>query len=210
MYKNVPSVGVATLLLPLFLEAGPLGFQIGTQFSGLSFNQGAGWFPPDMGLGVGANEIVQMVNGGYEIFNRSGVSLTGAQSDIRLWTGAGVSASLVSGGSSLTDPRVVFDPVSGQYIASQVNFTSGASSNVALIGISKTSDPFTGGWNAVTFTAKPDSPADLRTSQPSALRRTLSFCGYEQLRKQQQWGEHIAVLDSEIRPALGNSHPGEQ
>jgi hypothetical protein len=132
---------------------GSLDFTVGTQFPGLNFFQGAGWRPPDMGLAVGSSEIVQMVNGGYEIFNKSGGSLTGNNSDISLWTNAGVPSAVVSGSNALTDPRAVYDPVSGRFFVSQVNFDPSASSNTALIAVSKTSDPFTGGWNVVTFTA---------------------------------------------------------
>jgi hypothetical protein len=153
MHKRALWVGFVIGFLPVLLKAGPLDFVIGTQFAGLNVTQGAGWVPPDMGMAVGSSEIVQMVNGGYEIFNKSGGSLTGPHSDISLWTGAGVAPSLVRSGTNLSDPRAVYDPVSGRFIVAQINVTSGADSNLALIGISKTSNPFTGGWNALTFTA---------------------------------------------------------
>jgi hypothetical protein len=153
MYKNALRAVVVTGCVPLLLAGGSLDFTIGTNFAGLNIFQGAGWRPPDMGLAVGSSEIVQMVNGGYEIFNKSGGSLTGAKTDISLWTGAGVPSSVVSGTSALTDPRAVYDPVSGRFFVSQVNFDPSATSNTALVGISKTSDPFTGGWNFVSFTA---------------------------------------------------------
>jgi hypothetical protein len=156
MSKSFLRAAVVPLFVPLYLAGASLNFTIGTQFAGLSFFQGAGWVPPDMGLAVGSNEMVQMVNGGYEIFNKLGTSLTGAKSDISLWTGAGVSPSLVSGSNILSDPRAVYDPVSGRFIVAQINVDSSSPSpvnNTALIGISKTSDPFAGGWKAVTFAA---------------------------------------------------------
>jgi hypothetical protein len=142
---------VLSALIPLSLGAGTLDFNIGSSFGGLNFSQGAGWVPPDMGVAVGPTAIVQLVNGGYQSYNKSGGSLTGGQSDISFWINAGISSSLVSGANNLSDPRAVYDPGSGRFFVTEENVTNSASNQV-FIAVSNTSNPLNG-WKAVSFTA---------------------------------------------------------
>jgi hypothetical protein len=145
---------VAAVLMPLLAHAGSIS--IGISFAGLNVGQGAGWVPPDMGFAVGQNQIVQVVNGGYEVFQKTGASLTGPQSDVSLWTNAGIPLAQVTGINNLADPRVLYDPASGRFILSEINATSvngAGNSNMAFIAASKTSDPASGGWNAFGFVA---------------------------------------------------------
>jgi len=144
---------VAAVFMPLLAQASNLS--IGTSFAGLNMTQGAGWVPPDMGFAVGQNQIVEVVNGGYEVFNKSGVSLTGAQSDISLWTNAGISPGQVTGNNNLGDPRVMYDPGSNRFFVSEINTTSAnnaGNSNMAFIAVSKAANP-AAGFNAAGFVA---------------------------------------------------------
>jgi hypothetical protein len=146
---------VAVVFMPLLAQADTIS--IGISFAGLNMTQGAGWVPPDMGFAVGQKQIVEVVNGGYEVFNKAGASLTGPQSDVSLWTSAGIPLAQVTGNNNLSDPRVLYDPVSGRFVVSEINATSAnnaGNSNMAFIAASKTGDPAPGGWNAVGFVAQ--------------------------------------------------------
>jgi hypothetical protein len=142
---------VAVVFMPLLAHADTLS--IGTSFAGLNMT---GWLPPDMGFAVGQNQIVEVVNGGYEVFKKTGASLTGAKSDVSLWTNAGIPSSQITGTNNLGDPRVLYDPVSDRFFVSEINATSengAGNTNMAFVAASQTSNPASG-WNAVGFVAQ--------------------------------------------------------
>jgi len=125
---------------------------IGVNFSGISlqdtFNLGTGAVPPDMGMAVGPNQIVQLINGGYQVYSRTGAAQGATVTDTAFWNNAGISSSITNPG--LSDPRVIYDPVSQRFFASEINVSS--TGNQALIAVSKTSNPLDG-WNSVHFTS---------------------------------------------------------
>jgi hypothetical protein len=140
------------------------GIDIGVNFAGLSFGESCCLVPSDMAMAVGPNQIVQLVNGGYEVFSKSGFSLTGPQSDTNFWLSAGLPVeSFVDDDAFhqrfLSDPRAVYDPGSGRFFVAQINFgtdfnlTDFSSTDApveVLLAISKNSDP-QDGWNALSF-----------------------------------------------------------
>ena len=69
------SLALALALLPLALHAETI---VGTNFSAINVNQtillGEGFIPPDMSVAVGPNYIVQLVNGGYGVYDRTGAN----------------------------------------------------------------------------------------------------------------------------------------
>jgi hypothetical protein len=121
-----------------------------SSFQGYTATQDTcGCVPSDMAMAVGPGQIVQIVNGGYEVFDRSGNSLTGALTDVSFWNNAGISSTITSQG--IFDPRVEYDPVSQRFFATEDTAGSGASNDL-MLAVSKTSNPMDG-WNAVNFTA---------------------------------------------------------
>src|SRR5579872_5505692 len=96
---------------------------VGVNFAAINLNQtfslGTPEIPPDMGMAVGTSDIVQLINGGYQVFDKSNGGAIGSPiTDAAFWNAAGVSTSVTNAG--LSDPRVVYDPVSGHYFASEI------------------------------------------------------------------------------------------
>jgi hypothetical protein len=126
---------------------------VGVNFAAINLNQtfslGTGEIPPDMGMAVGSSDIVQLVNGGYQVFNKStGAAIGSPITDAAFWNAAGISTSVTNAG--LSDPRVVYDPMSGHYFASEINVSS--TGNQLLVAASKGMDP-TSGWTGLSFVA---------------------------------------------------------
>jgi hypothetical protein len=123
---------------------------VGVNFSGINLNQtialGTGAIPPDMGMAVGPGQIVQLVNGGYQVYDKTGAAQGGVITDSTFWNNAGIATSVTSPG--ISDPRVIFDQGSGHFFASQINVSS--TGNQVLLGVSNTSNPLDG-WKAVNF-----------------------------------------------------------
>lgn len=146
------------LLLTACCICGEAETIVGVNFAAINLNQtlglGTGATPPDMGMAVGSNQIVQMVNGAYEVFDKSGNAVANSLvSDKTFWTNAlnavnpGSGSALVSPG--LSDPRVIYDQGSGRFFASEINLSS--TGNQVLLAVSNTSNP-SDGWKAVNFT----------------------------------------------------------
>ncbi len=142
---------------------------MGLNFTGMTLAQlaplnGGNYAPPDTMGAVGNSHIVQFVNGGFRIFDKS--------------TGAGVVSALTPGGApitdtafwsasgatnvnSLSDPRVIFDRSSQRWIAAQIT-TNESVGNRVLVARSNTADP-TAGWISTSFVPTTTNFADFPT-----------------------------------------------
>lgn len=122
-----------------------------TNFPGLTLNDtiafGTGGTPPDTMGAAGTNQFVEFVNGGFAVYDKSGILQT-SMSDVTFWLNAGISSGTMSAG--LTDPRIVYDAASGRWIASEL--TADNTANKVLLGRSDSSDP-AGTWKALSFQA---------------------------------------------------------
>ncbi len=115
------------------------------QFEGLDNNDNAnlsGFIvtPPDPQMAVGPNHVFEMVNIVGRIYTRTG----GSVQSFTLASFFGVPA-----GFRDTDPKILYDALSGRWFASYVSFINRAGPNDEgrlHLAISQTSDP-TGGWN---------------------------------------------------------------
>jgi hypothetical protein len=129
---------------------------VGVNFAGINLNQtiglGTGAIPPDMAMAVGPSQIVQMVNGAYQVYSTTGVAQGSLITDKAFWQNAGISSSVVSAG--LSDPRVVYDPSSGRFFASEI--TTANTGNQILVAVSNSSNPASG-WQAFSFTGNPNN-----------------------------------------------------
>src|SRR5205823_3607247 len=84
----------------------------GIGFPGVSCNCA----PPDTDGDVGATQYVQMVNEGYQVFNKStGASVLGPSSIVSLWAGFGGVCETAGDG----DPIVLYDQLAGRWLISQ-------------------------------------------------------------------------------------------
>jgi hypothetical protein len=121
-------------------------FTIGTNFTGSNRNQ-SGFRPPDTMGAVGPNHVVELINGRFAAYDRTGSLQTSSTLDA-FWTSAGLTVDSFS-----FDPRIVYDAFSSRWFATAVDNSNAA--NGFLVGVSNSSDP-TAGWSGV----KVDSDAD--------------------------------------------------
>ena len=104
--------------------------------------------PPDPDGEVGKTQYVQMVNEGFQVFDKvSGASLLGPVAITSIWSGFG--GACQNGGNG--DPIVVYDQLADRWIISQFATPSGASvPQDECIAISQTGDA-TGAWYRYDF-----------------------------------------------------------
>lgn len=113
---------------------------IGANFTGTNTSQ-SGFYPPDTMGAVGPSHIVELINGSYAVYNKSG-TIQGSRVTLdRFWLNAGVDPA----GNFAFDPRVVYDPFSQRWFAAGVDNAGG--NNNFLVGVSNSSNPLDG-WKA--------------------------------------------------------------
>jgi hypothetical protein len=103
---------------------------------------------PAISGAIGTSQFAEFVNGGFAVYSR----VTGGQqaicSDQQFWSNAGISSQ--SAGWGARDPRILFDPSSGHWFATEV--TTSAVNNQILLAVSIGADasPTAGNWKAVS------------------------------------------------------------
>src|SRR3979409_2683449 len=113
----------------------------GVPFPGVACNCA----PPDTNGEVGATQYVQIVNEGYQIFNKpTGASLLGPSGITTLWSGFGGVCQTNGSG----DPVVMYDQIANRWIITQ--FAGGSVPTDECIAVSTTSDA-TGSYNRYAF-----------------------------------------------------------
>jgi hypothetical protein len=106
--------------------------------------------PPDTNGFVGPNHFVQTVNGGIEIWNKTGTVLAASKKVNTLWTGYtctnnGCSCSTRNDG----DPVVLYDQIADRWVITQFslpNQTKNAGPSFQCVAVSKTGDPTGAYW----------------------------------------------------------------
>jgi hypothetical protein len=100
------------------------------------------FIPPDTDGAVGPNHVVELINGAYAVYNKSGGFVASLGLDA-FWAAANVTP---SGAFPTTfDPRVVYDPGTKRWFASALDSGVNGVNNNFLLAVSKSSDP-TDGW----------------------------------------------------------------
>ena len=134
------------------LEARELMTTIGLNFTGSTLNDARAltrtqFAPPDTMGAIGPNDFAELINGVFAVYDKSSGALVGSRiSDTTFWsTKVGIGADLSAG---LTDPRILYDPASRHWFATEV--TAVSTGNLVLLGRSDTADP-TGTWQGVSF-----------------------------------------------------------
>jgi hypothetical protein len=116
--------------------------------------------PPDPNGAIGPNHFVEFINGEFAVFYRDDIPDPLRESDIDFWANAGV---VLASDQGISDPRVIYDPISQRWFASQVDFNSTTAANGGdvtlnandfLVAVSLTSDP-SGDWVAFKFRSDP-------------------------------------------------------
>jgi hypothetical protein len=118
---------------------------IGANFAGSNIAL-SGFYPPDSDGAVGPGQFVELVNGVYRVYDKSGTVLQQLSLD-QFWSSAGATPQGFAG-----DPRVLYDPESQRWFAAALDFNFGPPDNPSayLLAVSNTSDP-TQGWHAFDF-----------------------------------------------------------
>jgi len=131
--------------------------QIGNNFSG-SDNSSTQITPADANGAIGPKHLVQFINGAVAIYNKTNGTRVLQITDLQFWANAGV---IISSDATISDPRIIFDPVSQRWFVSEIDLNANASdptiyANNFLIAVSDTDDP-TRSWHGKSFLADPDT-----------------------------------------------------
>jgi hypothetical protein len=136
---------------------------IGHNFTASTLSVDSDALPPDSDGAAGPNHFVEFINGRFSVFNKSDGVKVQTMTDLRFWNQAGVT---FPNTWDVTDPRIVYDPSSQRWFASEVDFDPSGlvNTNRFLLAISATADP-TGVWKAVTIPSDPggNNSADFPT-----------------------------------------------
>ena len=140
-------LALPVLILLLGAASVQAGAVVGTNFTSSTFGTNSGFFPPDTMGAVGPNHIVELINGRYAVYDKSG-SFVSSSSLNAFWTAAGVTPA----GSFAFDPRILYDSTAGRWFAASVDNNGGA--NSFLLAVSDSSDP-TDGWTGFAIDSDP-------------------------------------------------------
>jgi hypothetical protein len=160
---------------------------IGQNFTGTSYGStttNSGALPADGNGAIGPNHFVEFVNGAFAVYNKTNGERVEFKTDVDFWAGAGVALDVFA---EVSDPRVLFDPVSQRWFASQIDIDvltqiidDMLGTNNFLLAVSVTSDP-TGQWKGVKFPTDPngDNFGDFPTLGVDALGVYLAADMYD-------------------------------
>jgi len=109
-----------------------------TNFDGIPFpGVGCNCAPPDTNGAIGTTQYVQIVNEGFQVFNKSGTSLLGPNSISSIWTGFGGACEIGGAG----DPVVLYDHLANRWVISQfASATGSAPITDECVAVSTTGD----------------------------------------------------------------------
>jgi len=130
---------------------------VNTNFTGASLENN-GFIPPSPNGAVGQNQIVELLNGSYTVYDKSTAQLKDSSTLNNFWQNAGVNVE----GAFAYDPRILYDPSTGRWFASSEDNFKGLSStgkpvgNNFLIAVSNDSNPLDG-WKAYSIPSDPSS-----------------------------------------------------
>jgi hypothetical protein len=111
-----------------------------------------GPIPPDTNGDVGRNHYIQIVNSGFEIYNKTGTSLYGPANNNTLFLGfGGICESTNSG-----DPVALYDPLADRWVLNW--FTGQSNPTHQCIAVSTSGDPL-GSWYRYDFVTSPTQTA---------------------------------------------------
>jgi hypothetical protein len=109
---------------------------LGTNFESVHFGESSGSVPPDPELSVGPNHVIAVVNVDFEVYDRSGNSLTmGPVSFASFFSPLGLPAT-----GTFFDPNTQYDEEAGRYIIA-IDFKDDASlTSLYVVAVSQSGD----------------------------------------------------------------------
>lgn len=113
-----------------------------------------GVFPPDTNGDVGRNHYIQIVNSGFQIFNKTGASLYGPANTNTIFSGFGGLCETTNDG----DPIVLYDLMADRWLVSQFAGVFISNDTHQCYAISTSSDPL-GSWYRYDFHISPTANA---------------------------------------------------
>jgi hypothetical protein len=146
------------LFLPEVNSHAAVTVNIGLNFTGTTYEQNDSQSPPpDPNGAIGPGRYLEFVNGSVAVYNRTNGASVKRKSDRIWWSDAGLNTSAID----VSDPRVIYDPLTQRWFASQVDFDPNAAdptteANDFLLAVSTSSNP-AGTWQAFMFQADPDN-----------------------------------------------------
>src|SRR5713101_609227 len=93
------------------------------RFDGISYggsNTNSAALPPDCNGAVGPNHFVEFINGVFAVYDKSSGTQMEFKTDVDFWASARVGID-VAGGADVSDPRIIYDPASQRWFASQID-----------------------------------------------------------------------------------------
>ena len=137
--------------IPGFARA-EIHLQIGLNFTGSTLHLNAENTPPNANGASGLEHYVEIVNGRYAVYDKATGSVVASSTDRVFWSGGGIA---FAPDIEVSDPRVLFDPLSQRWFASGLDLRrSTFEENRLLLGVSKTANPLDG-WNTIAFDPDP-------------------------------------------------------
>ena len=116
--------------------------------------------PPDPNSAIGPTRIVEVVNGGIEIFDKTGTVVQAARFVNTLWAGyTGINAGNGCATRNDGDPMVRYDRMANRWIVTQISLPNFGSSGpyFQCVAVSKTADP-AGAYSLYDFSYPNVSP----------------------------------------------------
>jgi IPT/TIG domain-containing protein len=150
--------------------------QVVTGFTGVTLSQQVGALgndqavtPPDPQIAAGPSSLLEMVNSSGTVWTKTGTLVS--IFDLNLFF-------KVPSGYTFSDPRVLFDAISGRWFASGVAFVAPSYGSLLVFSVSDTDDP-AGTWHIYSA----DNSANLTHDQPkigvSTDKVALSFNDFQ-------------------------------
>ena len=144
-------------LLPLAARA--QNFSVGTNFTGTQRSDetallGFSYNPPNFSGAVGPTNVVELLNGDYSVYDRTGALQTARISSDNFWNTALGQSGGTGGVTFSADNRILYDPASQRWYAAGL-YAHGTTNSQFLIGVTTGSDPSLQNWRA--FSVKADN-----------------------------------------------------
>src|SRR5258708_25074256 len=119
----IPLVVVFKSVLCPFTGTAAVALSIGQSFSGISygtFNTNSSALPPDSDGEIGPDYYVEFINGMFVVYDKASGELVDLKTDVDFWANARVGID-VGNGVLVSDPRIIYDPASRRWFASQID-----------------------------------------------------------------------------------------
>jgi hypothetical protein len=154
------TISLICLVLFFFSHSTPAAVTVtlGRNFTGSSYEANSQSIPADANGVVGPNHFMEFINGTVAVYNKSAGASVQRKSNAAFWADAGL---IISSDAATTDPRVIYDPASQRWFATQIDFDANATdptseANNFLLAVSLTASP-TGPWKGFKFQSDPDN-----------------------------------------------------